>query len=442
MGSKLFLLSFEDDELYMMLEDLNWSYLREIFLEVRPWSESLKQPERATWLEVSGCPLHCWNHITLERVAELWGTFEALGENFDHRKGYEKVSVLISTNQAKRIEEVIEIEVGSMIFEVGVNELGFSDNSTEGVMAKFNPMTKKDVQDSGSTSGSSFDSEKNVSPVADRSCSRVKEEALNAVCAENSVSVEKSGDKILESREFIKSDNLGEAKIIKKSAWNSNSDSSPIAEKRSECGESAGNNFLGNSESNKLVGSGNISLEKNNLDGEESNRQFDEKSTSQFGKEYIQDKVNKRSWAAVVAKSGPDLLLETGGSQVQNDKESVNPISPNKVVTAPNNWDMPHSASSGGSIHGHDHQGASLSWAQTIDLVNSKLIQDFVEIGNHSNQSEAEDLVESEDEEHNLNNVGNGFTVLFREDTGCGDLPLKLFKHFSGVKPPFGGVAG
>ncbi|KAK8499771.1 hypothetical protein V6N12_019762 [Hibiscus sabdariffa] len=169
---------------------------------------------------------------------------------------------------------------------------------------------------------------------------------------ENSVSVEKSGDKILESREFIKSDNLGEAKIIKKSAWNSNSDSSPIAEKRSECGESAGNNFLGNSESNKLVGSGNISLEKNNLDGEESNRQFDEKSTSQFGKEYIQDKVNKRSWAAVVAKSGPDLLLETGGSQVQNDKESVNPISPNKVVTAPNNWDMPHSASSGGSIHG------------------------------------------------------------------------------------------
>ncbi|KAK8661836.1 hypothetical protein V6N13_091427 [Hibiscus sabdariffa] len=487
MGSKLFLLSFEDDELYMMLEDLNWSYLREIFLE----------------------DVHC-----IAGTISLWrewlnygGTFEALGENFDHRKGYEKVSILISTNQAKRIEEVIEIEVGSMIFEVGVNELGFSDNSTEGVMAKFNPMTKKDVQDSGSTSGSSFDPEKNVSPVADRSCSRVKEEALNAVCAENSVSVEKSGDKILESKEFIKSDNLGEAKIIKKSAWNSNSDSSPIAEKRSECGESAGNNFLGNSESNKLVGLGNINLEKNNLDGEESNRQFDEKSTSQFGKEYIQDKVNKRSWAAVVAKSGPDLLLETGGSQVQNDKESVNPISPNKVVTAPNNWDMPHSASSGGSIHGHDHQGASLSWAQTIDLVNSKLIQDFVEIGNHSNQSEAEDLVESEDEEHNLNNMPGivgvevivfspSFGSIRQEHSWCSnltlgmeefkifiqlanmiDIPLKVknshgskvsteekvgtevdgnspdfyaslqlfddrFKHFSGVKPPFGGVAG
>ncbi|KAK8546617.1 hypothetical protein V6N12_027393 [Hibiscus sabdariffa] len=99
----------------------------------------------------------------------------------------------------------------------------------------------------------------------------------------------------------------------KESAWNSNSDSSAIAEKRSECGESAGDSFLGNSESNKLV----ISLENNNLDGEESNIQFDE--------EHRQDKVNKRSWAAVVAKSGPDLLLETGGSQVQNDKESVNP---------------------------------------------------------------------------------------------------------------------
>ncbi|KAK8648974.1 hypothetical protein V6N13_129715 [Hibiscus sabdariffa] len=35
MGGKKYLLSFEDDELYMMLEEVNWSYLKEIFSEAR-----------------------------------------------------------------------------------------------------------------------------------------------------------------------------------------------------------------------------------------------------------------------------------------------------------------------------------------------------------------------------------------------------------------------
>ncbi|KAK8669841.1 hypothetical protein V6N13_104610 [Hibiscus sabdariffa] len=47
MGSKTFLLSFEDDELYMMLEDLNWSYLREIFVEdSESTTESSSVPEK------------------------------------------------------------------------------------------------------------------------------------------------------------------------------------------------------------------------------------------------------------------------------------------------------------------------------------------------------------------------------------------------------------
>ncbi|KAK8622877.1 hypothetical protein V6N13_117776 [Hibiscus sabdariffa] len=61
-------------------KDLNWSYLKEIFSEVGPWLESLQRSWRATWLEVPGVPLHCWNHVTLKKVAELWDTFEAFGE--------------------------------------------------------------------------------------------------------------------------------------------------------------------------------------------------------------------------------------------------------------------------------------------------------------------------------------------------------------------------
>ncbi|KAK8621713.1 hypothetical protein V6N13_081146 [Hibiscus sabdariffa] len=58
MGGKMFLLTFEDEDLYIMLEDLEWSYLKEIFYKIEVWSETLKSPDHATWIEVRGLPLH------------------------------------------------------------------------------------------------------------------------------------------------------------------------------------------------------------------------------------------------------------------------------------------------------------------------------------------------------------------------------------------------
>ncbi|KAK8681313.1 hypothetical protein V6N13_053717 [Hibiscus sabdariffa] len=69
MGGKAFLLTFEDDELFMMLADLDWSYLKEIFTKVEPWSEKMTIHSHATWLELTGVPLHCWNHVTIRRIA-------------------------------------------------------------------------------------------------------------------------------------------------------------------------------------------------------------------------------------------------------------------------------------------------------------------------------------------------------------------------------------
>ncbi|KAK8609071.1 hypothetical protein V6N13_025378 [Hibiscus sabdariffa] len=69
----MFVLRIEDEELYLMLEDVHWSYLNEIFQEVVPWSEKISYSERATWLEIRGLPLHCWNCVTLKKIAGLWG---------------------------------------------------------------------------------------------------------------------------------------------------------------------------------------------------------------------------------------------------------------------------------------------------------------------------------------------------------------------------------
>ncbi|KAK8623449.1 hypothetical protein V6N13_118334 [Hibiscus sabdariffa] len=127
-----------------MLEDLECSYLKEIFIKVELWSEKVSTiSSRSIWIEVSSVPLHCWNHTTLSRLAKLWGTFEALGENANLVLDFEKVSILITKNVENKISESVEIVAGNMSFMVRLEELVLSDQSsrpcdTEAVENKVN----------------------------------------------------------------------------------------------------------------------------------------------------------------------------------------------------------------------------------------------------------------------------------------------------------------
>ncbi|KAK8558182.1 hypothetical protein V6N13_073855 [Hibiscus sabdariffa] len=75
LGARAYFLMILDEDLTEMLEDVNWSYLREIFSEVMPWSDKLNFFERASWIEIRGLPLLCWNMTSLKRIAECWGKF-------------------------------------------------------------------------------------------------------------------------------------------------------------------------------------------------------------------------------------------------------------------------------------------------------------------------------------------------------------------------------
>ncbi|KAK8708644.1 hypothetical protein V6N13_059682 [Hibiscus sabdariffa] len=129
MGGKNLLLNLEDGELFMMLEDLEWSYLKEIFSVVGTWSESLYRLDRAIWIELSSIPLHYWNETTLGRVVKLWDSIEALGENMKHTLDREMVTTSIIANQVERIDVEVETEVGNTLYYISVTEIGFSDNS-------------------------------------------------------------------------------------------------------------------------------------------------------------------------------------------------------------------------------------------------------------------------------------------------------------------------
>ncbi|KAK8622031.1 hypothetical protein V6N13_097658 [Hibiscus sabdariffa] len=159
MGGKTFLLSFKDEDLYIMLEDLEWSYLKEIFCKVEVWSEKSKRPQRATWIEVKGLPLHVWNDITLKRIAEIWGKFEALGENANRKLDCERVMVLISTDHSQRIEETILVEVGGKGHEVTVLELGFRDGTIDPLCQSEKAEIPVEPTESQSESSSEFSSD-------------------------------------------------------------------------------------------------------------------------------------------------------------------------------------------------------------------------------------------------------------------------------------------
>ncbi|KAK8675492.1 hypothetical protein V6N13_033558 [Hibiscus sabdariffa] len=121
LGGGRFLLEIMDQDLYNMLKDLDWSYLKEIFTEIEPWSEKFQLPERITWLKVSGIPLHCWNQETFSSISDdVWGKLLSLGENAFQSKNASEINILISTNKMERIYDSIILEVENECFMIHV----------------------------------------------------------------------------------------------------------------------------------------------------------------------------------------------------------------------------------------------------------------------------------------------------------------------------------
>ncbi|KAK8663530.1 hypothetical protein V6N13_083346 [Hibiscus sabdariffa] len=177
-GGRSFILTIEDMDLYRMLEDLQWSYLKEIFSSIRPWSEAESKTYRETWIEITGVPLHCWNGTTFKRLAQLWGDFEAFGENPNCSIECENMKVLISTNQDQRICDVVELEVGNFVYDVRIMEVGFMDNSSKNVEIGKEITAQKEKRRSSTEESSSSESQSPVNGDSQRS--RGVEVTLNA----------------------------------------------------------------------------------------------------------------------------------------------------------------------------------------------------------------------------------------------------------------------
>ncbi|TYI19165.1 hypothetical protein ES332_A07G145500v1 [Gossypium tomentosum] len=131
-----FLIEIQDEELLEILKQREWSYLKEFFINIVPWLEILVFFERITWIEVSGVPMHCWNYEMFKRIAGKWGNLVSIGENLLGTNNFEKVEMLISISQVKKIDEMVLLEVGDVRFPVSVREVGWSEDIKNNVLKK------------------------------------------------------------------------------------------------------------------------------------------------------------------------------------------------------------------------------------------------------------------------------------------------------------------
>ncbi|PPS00907.1 hypothetical protein GOBAR_AA19754 [Gossypium barbadense] len=131
-----FLIEIQDEELLEILKQREWSYLKEFFINIIPWLKILVFFERITWIEVSGVPMHCWNYEMFKRIAGKWGNLVSIGENLLGTNNFEKVEMLISISQVKKIDEMVLLEVGDVRFPVSVREVGWSEDIKNNVLKK------------------------------------------------------------------------------------------------------------------------------------------------------------------------------------------------------------------------------------------------------------------------------------------------------------------
>ncbi|PPS04722.1 hypothetical protein GOBAR_AA15947 [Gossypium barbadense] len=122
-----FLIEIPDDELFEILKQREWSYLKEFFIHIASWTEKLVFTERVAWIELSGVPMHCWNYEIFKRIAGKWGTLVSMGENWSSANNYEKVEMLVSISQVQKLDETVLLEVGEVRFSVSIREKGWSE---------------------------------------------------------------------------------------------------------------------------------------------------------------------------------------------------------------------------------------------------------------------------------------------------------------------------
>ncbi|KAG5537241.1 hypothetical protein RHGRI_024627 [Rhododendron griersonianum] len=121
LGGRSVLVTFQTQEERNALIKGPW--MERWFESAKPWSGDQASYERFAWLGCQGMPLNAWDHSSFKQIGELWGHFISVDEETLRDLSFAQGKILIATEETKKIEQWVHLEVQGVKYEVWVKEL-------------------------------------------------------------------------------------------------------------------------------------------------------------------------------------------------------------------------------------------------------------------------------------------------------------------------------
>ncbi|KAK8658436.1 hypothetical protein V6N13_036642 [Hibiscus sabdariffa] len=126
-----FLLIFKDHETMENFRKKHEEALGKWFSKVQVWAEDFSVRYRRAWIACHGVPVHAWSEGTFSNIAALWGDIISIDERTLKPTSFYRAYFQILTRVSERINETVELVIGSKVSKVFVGEIEptFSPNS-------------------------------------------------------------------------------------------------------------------------------------------------------------------------------------------------------------------------------------------------------------------------------------------------------------------------
>ncbi|KAK8716000.1 hypothetical protein V6N13_043322 [Hibiscus sabdariffa] len=118
-GPMVLLMFGSSDECKVSIQNLG---MRRWFTRVEKWSPSISVNVRRVWLTISGMSIQAWSEGTFRNIAQLWGVFVQTDDETVEYNSFETCRVQIETNSSSHIDEIIELVIEGISFQLRIVE--------------------------------------------------------------------------------------------------------------------------------------------------------------------------------------------------------------------------------------------------------------------------------------------------------------------------------
>ncbi|XP_058740820.1 uncharacterized protein LOC131613142 [Vicia villosa] len=122
LGANLCLLEEMEEGVISDLMSEGNTWWKQWFRTIKPWQQGAVDAERVTWIRVHGVPCHAWNIDFFEALANSFGCFVNMDENYKEGKNMDIARILIRVPLCFSLAERISVAIDGEIFSLALRE--------------------------------------------------------------------------------------------------------------------------------------------------------------------------------------------------------------------------------------------------------------------------------------------------------------------------------